>query len=466
MSGSYDRGATSQTYDKDRRVRRNESCALLLMVLTAMPSMAARGVQAGTTASSQGIDKIRHVIWISQENHSFDNYFGTYPGADGIPPGVCLPFRPGGRRCVKPFHLKRLKIPCDLDHEWLIAHAAYDDGRMDGFVWAEGSPYTMGYYDERDIPNYWAYARHFTLAEHFFSSLMGPSGPNHVYMVAAQSGGLVNNIFTLHDLKRALDDPDGFTFLSMVSLLQNARITWKYYVQTKPTSPQVWEGSGPGGAVTRTTHQSPTKYFLWNPLPGFKAIRDNPSLMAHLVSEEQFYKDLKTGTLPQVSWLIPTAVDSEHPPANIQRGMWYVTRLINAVMQSRYWRDSVIFLTWDDYGGFYDHVPPPQMDAFGLGPRVPALIISPYARPGYIDFHTYEFSSILKFIETRWGLPHLTARDDHANNMLGAFNFSQMPNPPYVIPVPKLPAPKGPIRYCQYPPLVPIPHSHPFGHYH
>lgn len=121
-----------------------------------------------TSAAAHGIDKIQHVIWISQENRSFDSYFGTFPGADGFPKGTCLPVRPGAKRCIKPFHQTQQSLPCDMSHEWVTAHAAYDHGLMDGFVWAEGSPNTMGYYDQRDIPNYWAYAKHFTLADHFF----------------------------------------------------------------------------------------------------------------------------------------------------------------------------------------------------------------------------------------------------------------------------------------------------------
>ncbi len=408
---------------------------------------------AANAPAPPGITKIKHVIWIIQENHSFDNYFGTYPGADGIPPATCLPKMPGSRACVVPFHMPEAGPPCDLAHEWEIAHAAYDHGTMDGFVWAEGSSYTMGYYDQRDIPNYWQYAKYFTLCDHFFSSLNGPSLPNHVYTVAAQSGGLIVNASTVRELKKALDDDDGFSFPSLVTRLSGANISWKYYVETNPHAPTVV--LSPSGH--RISNPVPNKFYLWNPLPGFKDIRDNPSRMAHLVPQDEFYGDLKSGALPQVSWLVPDFDDSEHPPANIQRGMWYVTSLMNAVMQSKYWDNSVIFLSWDDYGGFYDHAAPPQKDAFGFGPRVPTLVISPYARPGYIDPDIYEFSSILKFIETRWRLPHLTARDDHASAMLHAFDFNQKPLVPDVIPVPALSSPTaGKYRYCSYPSSVPI----------
>jgi len=400
---------------------------------------------------AEQLSKLQHVIWIIQENHSFDNYFGTYPEAEGISSQTCLPVLPGSRQCVKPFHLKTRMLPRDLPHDWNHIHAAYDAGRMDGFVWAEGNKATMGYYDGHDIPNYWAYAKHYTLCDYFFSSTMGASLPNHLYIVAAQSGGLVENPGTLEGVKEALDDDDGFSFLAIVQNLQKARVPWKYYVETNP-----------GRAINMVepilTHPDPKKFSLWNPLPGFKDVRINPSLMARLVPQTEFYKDLKQNTLPAVSWLVPDMDDSEHPPADSAKGMWYVTRLVNAVMQSPAWKSSVIVVTWDDYGGFYDHVPPPQMDAFGFGPRVPTLIISPFARAGYIDHHVYEFSSILKLIEVRWKLSHMTARDDHAHGIWSALDFEQTPNPTYVIPVPaKIWEPKGPYPYTQYTPSVPIP---------
>src|SRR5262249_50264589 len=150
---------------------------------------------------------------------------------------------------------------------------------------------------------------------------------------------------------------------------------------------------------------------LWNPMPGFPKVRNNPNLMAHLVSLDEYHRDLAQRTLPQVSWIIPAFQDSVHPPQPAQQGMWYVTRLVNALMQSAYWKNSVIFLTWDDYGGFYDHVPPPQLDSVGYGPRVPLLVISPYAKAAHITHQPSDFTSILKFIEERFGLSHLTARD-------------------------------------------------------
>jgi phospholipase C len=401
-----------------------------------------------------GIAKIRHIVWIIQENRTFDNYFGTYPGANGIPPETCLPVLPGSTRCVKPFHITE-GPPCDMSHEWNVAHAAWDNGRMDGFVWAEGSNFTMGYLDQRDIPNYWAYARHYVLADNFFSSLTGPSLPNHVYTVAAQSGGLITNVCSadheIDELKSRMDDDDGFSFASIVKLLAAHNVSWKYYVQTRAPLPK--------GNLDpcHVTAPEPHELGLWNPLPGFKAVRDNPGLMDRLVDLKEFESDLQHGTLPAVSWIVPDFQDSEHIPAPADQGMWHVTGLVNALMRSKYWADSAIFITWDDYGGFYDHVAPPQMDAYGYGPRVPLLVISPYAKPGYVTHQQGDLTAMLRFVEERFNLPHLTARDHYTGDMSDAFDFDQSPNPPLVIPVPEKLPEKAVFETCGYPSSVPLP---------
>lgn len=425
---------------------------LLAFILISIEAVAAQAVPTNTPPP--GMQKINHLIWIIQENRSFDNYFGTFPGADGIPPSTCLPVLPGSSQCVKPFHMPPGVPICDLGHEWEVAHAAYDNGKMDGFVWAEGTPYTMGYYDQRDIPNYWAYARHYTLCDRYFSSFLGPSLQNHLYTVAAQDGGITAPMpHNLKQVEDALDDPDGFSFASIVTLFNKTKLDWKYYNETKPLPPGVSRDAG----INDQFYPDPKRFWIWNPLPGFKAVRDNPANMSRLVDLKEYFQDLKRGTLPQVAWIVPDTEDSEHPPEPIAQGMWYVTRLVNALMQSPYWKDSVIILTWDDYGGFYDHVPPPEVDAYGYGPRVPTIVISPYAKPGYISHEVYDFTSVLKLIEERWGLGRLTARDDRALDMLDTFDFSQAPNMPQVIPIPAK-VPSRNVWGCGYPPSVSLPH--------
>lgn len=447
----------------------------LLGALGAIPSV----VQGGDAKNIP----IEHFIYIIQENITFDHYFGTFPGADGIPKDVRLAYMPGGEAIYAAFHLHNTSLPHDLNHSWQAAHVAYDGGKMDGFIRAEwplalsyywkgplptvdpedilplddnpelvkqdlaranygrrqqrrrrnqgeaeaeaagtlptrhrttpppGPPpawvtNTMSYYDWHEIPNYWEYARRFTLCDRFFSSLAGPSEPNHLYTVAAQSGGLVNNP------GRGIARQEGvYTFTTLAELLQHSKHSWKYYDEK----------------------QNPKAHSLWNPMPGFKAIASSPELMSHLVSLNEFYQDAMANRLPEVCWLVPTAADSEHPPADSARGMWHVTGLVNAVMQSPAWRKSVIIVTWDDYGGFYDHVPPPQVDKYGYGPRVPALVISPWAKPGYISHVYYDFTSPLKLIEDHFGLAPLAERDRTADNMLDCLDFQQRPNPPDVL---------------------------------
>jgi phospholipase C len=428
---------------------------------------------------------IEHFIFIIQENHSFDNYFGTYPGANGIPRGTLLPDYPGGPLRFKPFRCPWTHVPHDLPHYWLSAKVAYDGGAMDGFLWAEykagynwygraiavptpnpnlitigkkhgqsqnkkpaateevmspdgftddedyndpevgaenealvseaqlkGPPnprdrpgwvnYSISYMDQTTIPNYWEYARKFTLCDAFFSSLTGPSQPNHLYTVAAQSGDLVYNIGQGTD--------EIYSFPSIIELLGNANISWTYYTG----SPSAAEN-------------------LWNPLPGFRQYASGFDVKAHLSWTPKFYADLKNGTLPQVCWLIPNKGESEHPPKDVRAGMWYVTKLVNAVMQSGYWQNCAIIIMWDDYGGFYDHVPPPQVDEFGYGFRVPALVISPYSLAGQVVSTSYDLTSPLKLLETKFGLSPLTGRDSSSHNMLECFNFSQTPLPPDII---------------------------------
>jgi phospholipase C len=457
-------------------------------------------LQVPSYAKAQGCAgiPIEHFIFIVQENHSFDNYFGTYPGANGIPPGTALADFPGGALVNFPFLMKTAAVPHDLPHLWITAKVDFHNGAMDGFMWGEypqgysyygkgipvptpnpslvqiverpgvpspsavqnkkvresktqevlspngfiddedeaapnvgaqnnalnpatpqASPdpanrptwvkYTLGYMDNTIIPNYWQYAANFTLCDAFFSAITSGSVPNHLYMVAAQCGGLVGNDNIVNVTTQG--NVGIFSFPSVIELLGQSGVTWKYY--TGSTTPGI-----------ETT---------WNLLPGFKAYADNPDLSNKLVQTAQFYTDLAKGKLPQVCWLVPNVAESEHPPQNVQNGMWYVTKLINAVMQSSYWNSCAIIVTWDDYGGFYDHVPPIQTDEYGFGFRVPAIVISPYSRSGVIIHTQYDLTSPLKLIETKFDLRPLTERDGASNTMLECFDFTQKPLPPYII---------------------------------
>ena len=408
------------------------------------------GVPGGTVATSAGpptrpvpamragLEKIQHFVFIMQENRSFDSYFGTYPGANGIPAGVTVP-DPNGGPPIAPYHDPRV-VNRGGPHSWTNARADIDGGTMDGFLAQSyksvvaarerfGVPLSgygpwdvMGYHDYREIPNYWDYAQLYVLQDNMFESVASYSLPAHLYMLAAQSGGYVG--------AQGQARPSTYNFPEITELLGSGKIDWKYYV-TSGTQPDTADGEVVGTMPQQL--QDPHKYTLWNPLPAFPAVDEDASQNSRLVDTAQFYQDAKRGTLPQVSWVIPSGAVSEHPPAGVRAGMAYVTGLVNAVMQSPEWDSTAIFISWDDWGGFYDHVSPPKIDEYGYGLRVPGLVISPYARQGYIDHSLLSFESWLRLVEERFGIAPMTARDQHAGDMMGAFDFTQQPRSPVIL---------------------------------
>jgi phospholipase C len=386
-----------------------------------------------------GLDRIQHFIFIMQENRSFDSYFGTYPGANGIPSGVYNIDPKDGTR-VAPYH-DTSDINRGGPHDWDNAQGAIDNGKMDGFMTesykainpngilfnpavAEGRDPkdVMGYHDYHEIPNYWNYARLYVLQDAMFESVASYSLPAHLYMLAAQSGGFVNGF------KQRI--PSTYNFPEITELLTSGKIDWKYYV-TAGTLPDTEDAHVVGSQSEE--EQEPDKYTLWNPLPAFPAVQNDPSQRSRLQGTSQFYKDGRSGNLPRVSWVIPSGAVSEHPPCSIRAGMAYVTGLVNSVMRGPDWNSSAIFISWDDWGGFYDHVAPPKIDEYGLGIRVPGLVISPYAKESYIDHNTYSFESWLKIVEDRFDVHPMTARDTDARDMIDAFDFTQQPRSPVIL---------------------------------
>jgi phospholipase C len=293
---------------------------------------------------------------------------------------------------------------------------------------AGGSPRdVLGYHDWREIPNYWDYARLYVLQDRMFESVASYSLPAHLYMLAAQSGGYVGrDAFT----GARQPQPQTFDFPEITELLQSGKITWKYYV-TSGTIPDTEDEHVVGTQPEQ--QQDPKLYTYWNPLPAFPFVRNTPAQWNRLVDTAQFYADCKKGTLPQVSWVIPSGAVSEHPPSGVRVGMAYVTGLVNSAMRSPEWSHTAIFIAWDDWGGFYDHVAPPKVDAYGYGLRVPALVISPYAKQGYISHQTLSFESWLKLVEERYGVRSMTTRDAGAGDMRDAFNFNQLPRNPVIL---------------------------------
>jgi phospholipase C len=445
-------------------------------------------LQAGAaSAVESGIQKIRHVVVIMQENRSFDSYFGTYPGADGIPmkngvPTVCVPDPGAGGTCVKPYpdHQDRnLGGPHGQDN----AQEDIAAGRMNGFIGqAEmgnrtvclvannpscgtggGRTDVMGYHTGGDIPNYWAYAQHFVLQDHLFESNASWSLPSHLYMVsewsayclikgdpmsctnALQSPGDPPDFATKARKRAGLPvQPPDYAWTDLTYLLYKAGVSWKYYVQT---------GTQPDCANNAMTcppvKQNARTPGIWNPLPYFDTVREDNQL-GNIQDLSHFFADAKAGTLPEVSWITPSQVDSEHPPALVSTGQSYVTSLINAIMESPNWSSTAIFLSWDDWGGFYDHVVPPTVDQNGYGLRVPGLLISPYARQGYIDHQMLSHDAYVKFIEDDFlggqrldpktdgrPDPRPTVREDapQLGNLVYDFNFNQRPLSPLILPV-------------------------------
>jgi phospholipase C len=380
-----------------------------------------------TKASPAGIRKIKHVIFVMQENRSFDSYFGTFPGADGIPmrngvPRVCVP-DPKLGTCVAPFH-----DTADMDyggpHSAASALVDIDRGKMDGFIaqaekgrlgclgrgnvndpqctFKPGQPDVMGYHDQREIPNYWSYARHFVLMDHLFETNYGWSLPGHLFMVSGWSARCKNVLLPLTCSTELVNPgaahrpPNGprYGWTDITWLLHRYGVSWRYYVSSGE-APDCASGAEVCKTKTALSAGTPS---IWNPLPAFETVRADHQVK-DVVDSREYFTAAASGRLPAVSWIEPNEANSEHPPALVSDGQAWVTKVVDAAMRGPDWKSTAIFVFWDDWGGFYDHVSPPKGASYGLGMRIPGIIISPYARTGYIDHHVQSFDSYLKFIE-------------------------------------------------------------------
>ena len=433
----------------------------------------------GTPAA---IHKIRHVVFIMQENRSFDSYFGTFPGADGIPglagnpgPIPCSP-DPTTHRCVRPFR-DRYDHETGGQHSHAAALAAINGGKMNGFMrmarlaqrivcrqnprgpacLGKISPrkVVMGYHDWHEIPNYWAYARRFVLQDRMFQSDTSWSLPQHLYMVSGWSAHCTHKADPM-SCRPAVQNPDippgspgskgyaDYAWTDITYVLHRYHVSWRYYV-ANGSQPDCANGSD----ACRPVRQSSKTPGTWNPLPWFDTVRQDRQL-ANIEPLHDFFHTARVGRLAAVSWIVPDQAVSEHPPASIRGGQTFVTRLINSIMRSRDWRSTAIFLCWDDWGGFYDHVKPPVVDSQGYGLRVPALVISPYARRGFIDHQTLSQDAYLKFIEDDFlggaridpktdgrpdSRPNVRENQPILGNLTQDFNFNQKPNPPLILPL-------------------------------
>ncbi len=369
--------------------------------------------------AAQAIDTatpIKHFITLMQENHSFDNYFGTYPGADGLPAGTCMPRStddPAGG-CVAPFALAGRPI-VDLGHNVDIFKGQYRNGAMDGFLSvfsgvSSVGDLPMGYYDDRDLPFYWNVADNYVLMDRYFTSAAGGSVWNHFFWISAAPGNPDADVL----LEGGFDQVP-----TIFDRLQQSGVSWKFYVENYDESINFRNpGNGDRGAQ-----------LVWVPILNYARFVDDPELAAHIVPLDEFYDDLANDTLPAVSYMVPSGA-SEHPPGSIQAGERFVRTVITSLMRSPAWSTSAFIWHYDDWGGWYDHVQPPQIDRYGYGFRTPALLVSPYAKQGVIDHTTYDFTSDVAFIEHNWRLAPLAQRDAVANDLSNAFDFSSPPRPP------------------------------------
>jgi phospholipase C len=469
------------------------------------PTERVSGGPTGSYVVPQGIHKIRHVIVIEQENRSFDSYFGTYPGADGIPmtngvPTVCVPLPAGG--CQAPYH-DTADVNGGGPHGEANALADVNGGKMDGFIKQasnakkgclnqndpecsnSATPDVMGYHTAAEIPNYWTYADDFVLDDHMFEPVKSWSLPDHLYLVSGWSARCsspnpmsckneIKGPYTPAQMQKYVDQAiDTGTadvtnaWTDITWLLYNHHVSWAYYVQTGD-QPDCDDDSAVTCAPVAQDYLTPG---IWNPLPIFEDVQKDHQLR-DIQPLDNYFAEAKTGKLPAVMWVTPSQADSEHPPASVHQGQAYVTAVINAAMKSPDWDSTAIFLQWDDWGGFYDGVLPPAVDQNGYGLRVPGLVISPYAKRGYIDHQTLSSDAYLKFIEDDFlGGSRLNPKTDGRpdprpdvrenapilGNMVNDFDFTQAPRPPVLLPTnpptdsPSIPAyfkGKGPCDGC------------------
>jgi phospholipase C len=305
----------------------------------------------------------------------------------------------------------------------------------------------MGYYDQHEIPNYWAYAHHFVLQDHFFEAANSWSFPQHLYQVSGWSASCASHNpescrtnLSLYGILHG--DPYIYAWTDITYLLHAYGVSWRYYVE-KGYQPDC-EDAQVSCAPVKQNAKTPG---YWNPLPHFDTVHEDRQL-GNIQSTDRYFTAARTGTLPAVSWVVPSQIDSEHPPARVSDGQAWVTRLVNAVMQGPDWKSTAIFLSWDDWGGYYDHVPPVRVDRAGYGIRVPGLVISPYARQGYIDHQVLSTDAYLKFIEDRWldgqdlnprtdgrpdSRPDVRESQPVLGNLIYDFNFDQQPVRPLLL---------------------------------
>jgi phospholipase C len=375
------------------------------------------GCHSATTAPAvpTATSTIQHVVVIMQENRSFDNLFNGFPGADTVTSGM------SGNVSV-PLTVTPLGNGADLDHSHTGWWREWDNGKMDGFN-ETGSLLPYSYISPSEVAPYWTLAQNYTLGDRMFQSNTGPSFVAHQYMIAGQSGnasenpsGSVWGCDAIASETVPLVGPNGtdlpgvfpcFDYSTMADLLDAKGITWRYYAPGPTTD----------------------SFFILSAYQAIRHIRYGADWTSDVISPEtQVLTDIANGQLAQVTWIVPSWNNSDHPGAPALGPDW-VASIVNAIGQSPFWNNTTIFIAWDDWGGWYDHVPPPQTDSMGLGFRVPVIVVGPYARHGYISHVPHESSGFLRYMEEVFNLPSLGARDTNADDFSDCFDYTQHPAP-------------------------------------
>ena len=368
---------------------------------------------------------IKRVVYLMLENRSFDNIFGKYVGANGATEGVNLGAEVPLVRCTE-------WLPGDLPHDRAAALNCLNNGRLDGFATGiYGPAFAYSQFDRHQLPNYWSWADEYVLADNFFASALGPSFPNHFFHVAGQSGGAIDNPENIEvrweDGKRTKSwgcDAHGDNVFVFVKDQYGNLTKHNTCFGFKTVGEQLTERAIDWAFYSASTYQ--TGYF-WNAYNGIGNVFHTDLWHEHTRPVDRLLDDIDAGVLPPVTWITPRFELSDHPPWSSVFSHNWVTDIVNGIMTSPMWEHTAIFITWDEWGGFYDHVMPPVVDEVGLGFRVPMLVISPFAKRGYVDDGLGEFSSPLKFVSDNWGLPYLTDRIAGTHNFEHVFDLAKNP---------------------------------------
>ena len=393
------------------------------------------GIGAGGAALIWGprSTHIQHVVTVVMENRPYDNYFGSYCevagpfcsyAANGIPPGTCVPLQPTNTSmgCSKPYPFNTSEfITPDMPHNWVSGLTAWDNGAMDGFFNAEAQTNeTFGYYNGSTIPIYWDLAEEYAISDNLFAGNLSYSLPNHWDLVAGKAPAVAYGSYIDTQSSRTTYLYQAQRTRTIEDLLNNSTVSWKYY-------------DYPLGNYTISTQFNGAAYDYWNPLAS-KAESYSTAYIQHFAPRLQFLTDAANGSLPALSWVIPAANQSDHPGFNVSAGESWVAQLVDAVEKSPDWNSTVIFVIWDDYGGWYDHVAPPHLYGNLLSFRSPILVISPYAKENYVSHVPLDFFSLLRYTEWQFGLGCITGLDCTAALPFDFFDFNQTARAPIVFP--------------------------------